>query len=172
MSITPLLQRFYLLPPSDHNFPAIDTNLDMTPSYFETEFGSARDAPRPGAPEMPRAIRRLPTGRACTHQTELPIPVAERTGWPPSNRSCARTFVTRHAASSAPDNAPGIERNHDCQARQDFAPLRRRPQALTFAPRPPHLLCGCRHNTVHLRIGGTQWKNSKQLLHNLPLPRR
>lgn len=155
MPITPLLRRCHLLPPSDHNLPAIDTTLDMTLSYFKTDFGSARDAPWPGAPEVPRAIRRGRAGRACTHQTELAIPVTERTGWPLSNRSCARTLVIRHAASSAPDNAPDTERNHDCQARQNFAPLPRRPQALTFVLRPPQFPCDCRHNTVHLRIGGT-----------------
>ena len=155
MPITPLFQRFRSLPPSDHDPLPLDTNLDMAHSNFETVFGSARDAPRPGAAVAQRAIRRVVAGRACTHQTELAIPETAGTGWPLSNRSCTRTLSIRHAAWSAPHHAPGTERNHDCQRRRDFEPVPQRPQVLTFAPVSPQLPCDCRHNTVHLRNGGT-----------------
>ena len=49
---------------------------------FDAVFRSVRDAPRPGAPETQQAIRKVLAGRACTHQTELTIPEAERIGWP------------------------------------------------------------------------------------------
>ena len=52
------------------------------PQGFEAVFRSVRDAPRPGAPVAQRAIRQVLAGRACTHQIELAIPEAERTGWP------------------------------------------------------------------------------------------
>ncbi len=51
------------------------------PQGFEAVFRLARGAPRPGAPEAQRAIRQVLTGRACTHQIELAIPDAVRTGW-------------------------------------------------------------------------------------------
>lgn len=155
MPITPLFQCFRPLPPSDRDPLPLDTNLGLAPSNFETVFGSARDAPRPGAAVTQRAIRRVVTGRACTHQTELAIPEAAGTGWPLSNRSCTRMLSIRHAAWSAPHNAPSTERNHDCQRRRDFAAVPWRPQVLTFAPGSPQHQCDFRHNTVHLRIGGT-----------------
>ena len=49
---------------------------------FEAVFQSVRDAPRPSATDGQAAIRRVLDGRACTHQIELAIPQAERTGWP------------------------------------------------------------------------------------------
>ncbi len=52
------------------------------PQGFDAVFRSARDAPRPGAQEAQRAIRNVLVGRACTHQIELAIPEAQRTGWP------------------------------------------------------------------------------------------
>ena len=52
------------------------------PQGFEAVFHSVRDAARPDTLEAKRAIRQVLTGRACTHQIELVIQKAERTGWP------------------------------------------------------------------------------------------
>ena len=51
------------------------------PQGFDAVFRSVRDAPRPDAPTAQRAIRNVLADRACTHQIELAIPEAERTGW-------------------------------------------------------------------------------------------
>ena len=51
------------------------------PQGFDAVFQSVRDAPRPGVREAQRAIRNVLAGRACTHQIELAIPEAQRTGW-------------------------------------------------------------------------------------------
>ena len=48
---------------------------------FDAVFRSVREVPRPDAPTAQRAIRNVLAGRACTHQIELAIPEAERTGW-------------------------------------------------------------------------------------------
>ena len=49
---------------------------------FDAVFRSVRDAPRPGGPDAHRVIRNVLAGKSCTHQIELAIPEAERTGWP------------------------------------------------------------------------------------------
>ena len=52
------------------------------PQGFDAVFRSARDAPRPGAPEAQQAIQKVLAGRACIHRMESAIPEPDRTGWP------------------------------------------------------------------------------------------
>ena len=58
------------------------TTSSEKPQGFEALFESITDAPTPRPAEAQRAIRQVLAGRACTHQIELAITEAQRTGWP------------------------------------------------------------------------------------------
>ena len=51
------------------------------PQGFEALFESVTDAPRPDPTAAQRAIRQVLADEACTHQIELAITQAQRTGW-------------------------------------------------------------------------------------------